>query len=275
MLGFRQRSLHAWPRRLRTAASRALGGVGWLGARPPRTQRVYVVRVGDERVKRIVFPDSHHAALAAARLEVFAADGIYPRPILERERELWVEYVEGRRVARADDALRRELAQLLAVLWRRAPRRVPLADTAWLAKIEIDLGVLRGAGVLDRARAERLVARARACAPDAVWMGYDCTDAILKNFVWSPSGALRAVDVESLGAEQLLGWSAAKAAVRWLGPHRDEFLEDLRGLGVPDIEPYFEFVELAFRAFWQKSSLLERKWRFVDPALFEPFLGGA
>jgi len=266
---------------MRTAGSRVLGAMGSLGAwgglgvRPPRTQRVYVVRMGGERVKRIVFPDSHHAALAAARLEVFAPDAIYPRPLLERERELWVEYVEGSRVERADAALRRELARLLAVLLKRAPRHVPLADTAWLAKLEIDLDFLRRVGVLERARAERLAARARASAPSHVWTGYDCTDAILKNFVWSASGALRAVDVESLGADQLLGWGAAKAAVRWLGPHRDEFLEELRALGVPDFEPYFDFVELAFRAFWQKSSYLERKWRFVDPALFEPFLGGA
>jgi len=106
-----------------------------------------------------------------------------------------------------------------------------------------------------------------------VWVGYDCTDAILKNFVWAEGGALRAVDVESLGADVLLGSGAAKASVRWLGDQRGKFLSRLKELGAPDFESYFDFVELAFRAFWQKSSFLEKKRRFVDPALFDRFLG--
>lgn len=260
----RQRSLHGWPRRLRAA----LGPLAGL----PRSQRVYLVTLGDWRCKRIVFADSQPAAAIAQRLQTFASDAVYPGLLLERERELWVEYIEGERVERVDDALLADLARLLGVLMKRDPRRVPLRETPWLANLELDLAFLAGVGVLDAAVSHRLAAGARERAPRHVWVGYDCSDAILKNFVWQRGGGLRAVDVESLGAGQLLGSSAAKAATRWLGPRRAEFLSQLRAIGVPDFESYFDFVELCFRAFWQKSSYLERKRRFLDPRLFEPFL---
>ena len=75
------------------------------------------------------------------------------------------------------------------------------------------------------------------------------------------------------GADVLLGWGAAKASARWLGDHRADLLLRLKELGVPDFASYFDFVELSFRAFWQKSSFLEKKRHFVDPAIFAPFLG--
>jgi hypothetical protein len=234
---------------------------------------VYRVWLGGIDCKRVVFADSHHAAQAAARLQVFAADRIYPGLLLERERELWVEYVDGERVTAVDGALIGDLAALLGVLMKRAPHRVPLAETPWLANLELDLAFLAGVGVLESGVAARLADRARELAPREVWVGYDCSDAILKNFVREPGGRLRAIDVESLGADELLGSSAAKAATRWLGPRRDEFLEALGEVGVPDFMPYFEFVELCFRAFWQKSSYLERKRRFLDARLFDRFLG--
>jgi len=114
--------------------------------------------------------------------------------------------------------------------------------------------------------------QSRASARRRAVVGYDCTDAILKNFVWAETGGLRAVDVESLGGDVLLGTSAAKASVRWLGDRRGDFLARMNELGAPDFERYFDFVELAFRAFWQKSSFLEKKRRFVDPGIFARFL---
>jgi len=234
---------------------------------------VYQVSVGAARFKRIVFADSHQAAVVAARLQTFATERIYPGLVLERERELWVEFIEGERVQRVDDALIDALAALLCVLMKRSPRRVALRDTPWLANLELDLAFLARVGVLADAEAQRLGAIARERAPAEVWVGYDCTDAILKNFVWAEGGALRAVDVESLGADVLLGSGAAKASVRWLGDQRGKFLSRLKELGAPDFESYFDFVELAFRAFWQKSSFLEKKRRFVDPKLLTHFLG--
>lgn len=247
---------------------------GRLGARPPRRQAVHRVEIRGRPYKRVILADSHHAAAVAARLRHFGPEGIYPSLLLEREREVWVEYVEGERIRGPSREVALAIADLLAVLHKRAPRWVPLADTPHLHDLEVDLRFLADVGVLSGGRGQALARRAAELAPDRVWLGYDCTDAILKNFVRCGDGRVRAVDVESLGADQLLGVGPAKACLRWLGDDRETFLSRLREAGVPDFFAYFEFVELGFLAFWTKSSLLEGKSRFVDAARFERFLDG-
>jgi hypothetical protein len=264
MLGFRQRSLHPLSRRVRDALR--------LG-RPPRSQRVYAVEVGGHRYKRVVLPDAHHAAAIAARLRRFGPEGIYPALILERERELWVEFIEGTPLAGPDPDAALGVARVLGALQRREPRLVPLVQTSFLHDLQVDLRFLGEVGVLPAAAVRSLRERAERLAPERVWVGYDCTDAIAKNFVRTPEGEVRAVDVESLGADQLIGVGPAKACLRWLSGERERFLAALRAAGAPGFGAYFEFVELAFLAFWTKSSLLEGKRRFVDAGAFERFSG--
>lgn len=267
MLGFRQRSLHPLSRRLRDAFR------GRLVRRPARSQRVYRVVINGTPYKRVVLSDAHHAAAVASRLRLFGPDGIYPSLILERERELWVEYVEGETLRAPGPEVADAVADLLAVLLKRDPRLVPTRQAPFLNDLRVDLRFLGEVGVLDAAVASELEARAEAAAPEAVWVGYDCTDAILKNFVRTPAGGVRAVDVESLGADQLLGSGVAKASLRWLGADRHRFVARLRRAGAPDFAAYWPFVELSFLAFWTKSSFLEGKSRFVEPAHFERFRG--
>lgn len=243
--------------------------------RPPRSQRVYVVTINGRRFKRVILPDAHHASLVAARLRAFGPAEIYPSLILEREREVWVEFVEGERVTDATPEVVDGIADVLAVLMKRAPRRRPLSETPFLHDLTVDLRFLREVGVLAPAVSEELLHCAAQLAPETVWLGHDCTDTILKNFVKTPEGRIRAVDVESLGADQLLGSGAAKACLRWLGPQRERFLGRLRSSGAPDFGSYFAFVELGFLAFWTKSSFLEGKSRFVDPARFDRFRSDA
>ena len=88
----------------------------------------------------------------------------------------------------------------------------------------------------------------------------------VKNFLLDPTGRLMAVDVESLGADQLIGSGAAKACARWIGAQRAPFLASLRSAGAPDFQSYWPFVELSFLAFWTKASFLEGKRRWVEPA---------
>jgi hypothetical protein len=266
-LGFRQRPLHPPLRRLRFRL------LGWLSNRPPNTKRMYVVSIGDRRFKRVVFPDSHHAEIAAERLEAFGPSGIYPALVLQRERELWVEWVEGEPLREADREVVAGLADLFAVLYGRDPRIAATLDTPFAWGLHRDLRFLRDAGVIAPGVYRVLDEIAHKLTPKQVWVGHDCTDAILKNFVRDARGRVRAIDVESLGAEQLLGIGVAKAAVRWLGPWRAAFLAELRAREVPDFHAYFPFVEMCFVAFWQKSSFLEKERRFVDPALFDRFLG--
>lgn len=267
-LGFPQRPLHPLGRRVRARL------LGWLSNRPPSSQRIYVVTIRGRRFKRIVFPDSHQAEHVASRLLAFGADGIWPRLVLQRERELWVEFVEGRSPARVDAGLTERLADLLAVLYRREPRLVESERAPFAHALHADLEFLHQVGVIGAGVHGLLHEVARSLTPAQVWVGYDCTDAILKNFVIDREGHLRAVDVECLGADQLLGSGVAKASLRWLGPHRQALLDRLRARDVPDFASYLPFVELCFVAFWLKSSFLEKKRRFVDPSLFDRFLGG-
>ena len=129
-------------------------------------------------------------------------------------------------------------------------------------------------GVVAQDKHRELLAIAEREAPKEVWLGYDCDDLIRKNFVLESEGRVRMIDVESLGADRLLGWGVAKACVRWLGERRDPFLEQLAQRGVPDFRSYFPFVELCFVAYFLKNSLLEGKRRFVEPALLDRFLEG-
>lgn len=265
ILGFRQRSLHSLPRRVENWLA------GRVRARPPRNHGAFLVDVGGYQIKRAVLSDSYHASRVARALEEFSADDVFPGLLLEREREVWLEWIEGERVVQPDEEVVSQLARLLSVLHARRPRKVPADATPFPSALRRDLAFLQKVGVLTSAACSALTARSAAMTPRELWIGYDCTDAILKNFVRGSDGKIRAVDVESLGADQLIGVGPAKACLRWVGRYRNHFLSELLACGSPDFQHYFDFVELSFLAFWQKTSFLEGKLRFVDPRLFDRY----
>lgn len=268
MLGFRQRPLHGGLQRLRVALQ------GLFSNRPPRTQRVFLVEVNGRRFKRVVFPDSLLAREAATHLTTFGPDRIYPTLIYARENELWVEFVEGRLLSEIDpieDARLAGVADVVASLYTRDPRQVPIEETSTAHVLETDLHFLRDVGVVEPQRHGELMGFAERHAPKQVWIGYDCIDVIRKNFVLEPGGRVRMVDVESLVSDHLIGWGVAKACVRWLGESRGGFLDLLAQRGVPDFQAYFPYVELCFVAYFLKNSFLEGKRRFVDPGLLDRF----
>ena len=105
--------------------------------------------------------------------------------------------------------------------------RIETVQTDYNHALHVDLGFLHSVGVLGAARHRELDALADRITPAAVWIGYDCTDAIQKNFVICPNGRVRGIDIESLGARVLIGSGAAKASIRWLGSDREFFFEAL------------------------------------------------
>jgi hypothetical protein len=271
VLGFRQRPLHGRLRRLRVALQ------GWLGNRPPRTQRVYLVEIEERRFKRLVLPDSHAAQRVARQLGRFAGAGLCPSLVFERENELWVDFVEGELLSALeplDDAVLGQIADFFAALYASDARRVPVEATPFVHALHTDLRFLHDVGVIGTDAHEALRRVAARETPKEVWVGTDCVDAILKNFVRTPDGRLVHIAVESLWEDQLLGSGVAKAAVRWLGPRRSRFLDLLEARDVPGFLAYFDFVELCFLGFWLKQSFLEGKRRFVDPGLFSHLLEG-
>ena len=266
MFRFPQKSLHPLTRRIRNRLTTLFGN------QPPRNHGVYRVEIEGHRVKRVCMADSFEAESHAANLRTFGRDGIYPALILRKENELWVEYIEGERLQEVDRDILDKLAALFAVLYRRDPVLVPIEETHYNHTLHVDLNFLHGVGVLSAARYRELDAMADRVTPTALWIGYDCVDAILKNFLICPDGRIRAIDVGSLRERVPIGTGIAKASIRWLGSEREYFLDALTKHSVPDFRPYMSFLELAFSAFWQKNCVLERKSHFVRPELFDRFV---
>lgn len=242
------------------------------GTRLQKSQRVYFVTIQGKRFKRIIQPDSYTAARIAENLTRFGESDRLPRLVTEYEREVWVDFLPGHALGPVDEKLARQLADFFAELYARAPRLLPAAATPFPARLRRNLRVLSEVGVLEATLRADLERAAERLAPDTLWVGFDYTDAVRKNFIAAADdGRICAVDVESLAADELIGVGFAKAAERWLGSYRDAFLDQLRQPGVPDFLPYLPFVELYFLAHWTQRAFFERKWRFVGAERFERF----
>ena len=70
------------------------------------------------------------------------------RKTLQREREVWVEFVEGRRIDRVDAEVMAGLADLFAMLYRRDARLVPIESTPFARALHDDLEFLGQVGVV-------------------------------------------------------------------------------------------------------------------------------
>lgn len=228
--------------------------------------------VGGHRFKRIIFGDSWMASRVERNLDSFADTALFPPLVARYENEIWVDYVRGTRPSGDDAGFVELLADFFATLYRRAPRRMRLADTAVPARLERDLRFLGNVGVIGETHAAELRRTAARLAPEEVWVGFDYVDPVLKNFVVTPEGGgMRAVDVEALCDDELLGTGVARALARWAEPHRPVLLERVMRGEAPDFGRYFGYVELSFTAAYTALMVLEQKWKYVEPARFEPF----
>ena len=266
MFRFPQKSLHPLTRRIR---SRLLT---LFGNQPPRNNAVYRVEIEGHRVKRACMADSFEAQSHAANRRTFGPDGLSPALILRKENELWVEYIEGERLREVDRDILDKLAALFAVLYRRDPVLVPIEETHYNHTLHVDLNFLHGVGVLSAARYRELAAMADRVTPTALWIGYACVAANLKNFLLCPAGRIRSLEVAVPLPRWPISPGPATALAPWLGSEREYFLDALTKHSVPDFRPYMSFLELAFSAFWQKNCVLERKSHFVRPELFDRFV---
>jgi hypothetical protein len=262
--------------RLRTSRKRIVRY--WLsrlsGLRLQKSQRVYFVDLNGHRYKRIVLRDSQLARSIENSLERFGPTDRFPRLVTSYEHELWVEFVEGEPIRKVEEGVVRAIAGFYADVYSNDPTCVPLADTSFPHRLGRDLLFLNEVGVIDDTLKGQLDAAAERLAPERVWIGFDYTDAVLKNFVTLPgSKRICAVDVESLECDQMLGFGLGKALERWLEPHRKLFLDCLDASEAPDLSESLGYAELSFLAFWTRMGFLEQKWRFVDAARFERFLG--
>ena len=236
-----------------------------------KRQKAYRVDHGGASLKRLVLADSFRAAELAAKLRRCEPWAPVPRVVSNFENELWVEFLEGRSVARDDPGVPSALARLLGTLNAENPRRCDPRELGLDRELRADLVLLREAGVFERGVYDDLLAAADAAIPETVWIGHDYSDPRPQNFLWDKNDELCIIDVESMGSDALIGRGAVKAILRWMAPKREEFLDELAKYSAPDFLAYFPFVELHTLASWQKRSLLQRKTRLLQPALFDRF----
>ncbi len=266
----KQESASSLVRRLRYVMSR-LGGT-----RLQKSQSARFVTFNGQRFKRLILRDSFLAAEIERNLTHFGPSDLVPPFVIRYEHEIWVEYVDGESLSEGNEADARDLAAFLAAVNARRTREVPLDDTRFDGRLRLDLRFLHRVGVLGDDAYRGLCRSAEELRPAQVAIGFDYTDPVLKNFVRrADSGAVCAVDVESLEDAQLIGTGAARAFLRWMEPYRGAFFEAYRAQGGPELEPGFGYVELCLLAGYMKLMFMERKWRHLDPQVFERFVQGA
>jgi len=258
------RSAHSFGRRaLYALRSYFLGGVS-------KTQAVYFVLHRGHRYKRVVFGDSRQAECVESNMQTVAVKSALPRLLLRHEREIWLEFVHGRALDLTSATDMELLAIFYAELYSGGARNVALTDTSWHENLQTDLWFLGRSGVLSPARTEALIRYAETQTPEQIWQGFDYVDPVAKNFIVAADG-LKAIDIESIQADQLLGTGIAKAGIHWPGFDADGFIARMLEAGAPDFRAQQRYTELCFIAGWTKRKVLTGKHRYVQPERFDRF----
>ncbi len=253
---------------IRKRLRRWLGGA-WLR----KSQRLRFATVNGVRCKRVVLPDTSSAIRIERSLEAFGPSPRFPQLVARFENEVWVVFVPGERLVRADmPGALDEIIALYSDLYTRAPKAVAASETLSLQRAQQDLRFLRQVGVLDEAAWRELTAATERLVPERLWLGFDYVDPVVKNFVRpADGGPICAIDVESLAQEAPLGTGVAKAAVHWLTLEQRKRLLAAIEPKVPGLSAQLPFVELCFLARWTKMKLLTGKSDYLDAARFTPF----
>jgi hypothetical protein len=242
------------------------------GTRLQKDKSLHYVTINGQRFKRIILCDSYLASQIERALEHFSDSGYFPRVITRYEQELWVEFVDGERIQTVDEELVEKIADFYATLYAERPRRVDAVESGFPQRLRRDLGFLHQIALLDDRSYRDLNAAAKDLEPEKIWLGFDYTDPVLKNFVVRPQdNTLCAIDVDGLSTDQLIGQGVMKACARWLPPFESLFFERLAHQRAPDFQAYLPFVKLCFLAKWTKQFFFERKWKAIDPSLFDEF----
>jgi hypothetical protein len=243
-----------------------------FGTRLQKAKGIYYVTVNGHQFKRLILCDSFLATEIEQHLENFRESGFFPPLVARYEQEIWLEYVEGVPVRSVDEDLVLKIAEFYATVYGKTSQLVKTSQSPFPNRLFQDLRFLHQINVLPQDSYRDLQSLAQGLIPEQIWVGYEYTDPVLKNFILGKeNGQICVVDVDGLAANQLLGIGVAKACVRWLGPYRDLFFSSLANHGAPDFQKYFSFVELCFLAKWMKRAFLEQDWKVIDSTLFDRF----
>ena len=243
-----------------------------LGTRLQKAKGIYFVTVNGQQYKRLILCDSFLANEIEQQLEIFSETGYFPPLVARYEHEIWLEFVDGHPIRSVDEGFVIKIAEFYATVYGKTPVLVKTEDSPFLSRLDDDLRFLHQIGVLSQDAYRDLQAAIPDLVPEQLWMGHEYTDPVLKNFIQrTENGRICIVDVDGLAVNQLLGTGVAKACFRWLEPHQSLFFTSLVQHGAPDIQAYFNFVQLCFLAKWMKRAFMEQDWKVIDLALFERF----
>ena len=182
-----------------------------------KAKSLHFVTINGQRFKRIQLADSTIAIDIERNLEVFQTHDIFPRLATRYEHELWVDFIDGEQPRQVTEQVVRQVAEFYAVIYTKRPTLTDTTTTVFPARLVRDLCFLCQVGILSDPMYAQLHRAAERLVPPQVWVGFDYTDPVLKNFVLSPvDGGLYAIDVEAIADTQLIGMGTVKASVRWL-----------------------------------------------------------
>jgi len=243
-----------------------------FGTRLQKAKGIHFVTVNGHRFKRLLLCDSYLACEIERYLENFTQSGYFPPVVARYEHEIWLEFVEGISITSVDEQFVSKIAEFYATVYGINSALVDTKKSKFPERLLQDLRFLHQIGVLTQASYQDLQVALPDLIPEQVWVGFEYTDPVLKNFILrTETGRICVVDVDGLAENQLLGTGVAKACVRWLSPYRSLFFSSLAKQGAPDIQKYFSFVELCFLAKWMKRAFLEQDWKVIDSTLFDRF----
>ncbi len=243
-----------------------------FGTRLQKSKGLYFVQLNGKRFKRLTYCDSYQASRIEENLTHFLDTSWFPDLATVYEHEIWVQFVEGETIKEVNEDFLGQFVKFYAAIYTKDPKWLKTEETLFPSRLQQDLHFLGQVGVLGSKEANKLSEVATHLVPEKVWIGFDYTDPVLKNFVLTrEERRLCAIDVEGLARDQLIGMGLGKAFALWVGPYREFVLDELRRRDTPDILSYFPFVELCFLAKWVKRSFFEHKWKFVNPKVFEKF----
>jgi hypothetical protein len=230
------------------------------------------IELGGQHFKRLTLPDSFIASRIAANLERFRNFDVFPRLVAVQDRELLLEFVDGRSVeGPLTDAGIDRLARFFATVYGIDRERVKLTDSAFPAELSEDLDFLVQVGAIDSQLRRGLDTAIGRTSPTDVWVGLDYLDPLQKNFLLTSEGRFVAIDVEELLGGQLIGRGVAKILRTANDRHRERLLAGIADGCSLELGPAMPFIELFFQARWTKLAFLKGRYKIVEGADFERF----
>ena len=243
-----------------------------FGSRLQKAKGIHIVTVNGHKFKRLILCDSFLATEIERYLGDFTESGYFPPLVSRYEHEIWLEYIEGTPIQSVNEDFVLKIAEFYGAVYGKSSMLIDAKQSVFPGTLLQDLRFLHQINVLTPDSYRDLQAAVPHLIPDKVWVGYEYTDPVLKNFIMrKDNGQICVVDVDGLAEKQLLGIGVAKACVRWLGPYQSLFFSSLEKQGAPNFQKYFNFVELCFLARWMKRAFLEHDWKVIDSTRFDRF----